>query len=697
MPTTGDRMSLGQHHNEDSYQMLKDLEADISKYSLDERSMSLPVPISEATVTSPSSTSATGSVSPAAGSSSTARQPNFFDAMAMNNGLIHGHVHNFNNFTYIHGHIHTNDTMLLEGMDFTQQAQQQQALPKLRRQSSHHQHLNDRHSSQFTDCQHFEFLNCHDQQSKPVIVENPNLTCEEDVNCKPKLLEICCDNSHPDGSSTAPLFPDLVNLPMGQQLHDDSFSHSNDDKTFEHCNFEDCIDVKCDLDTCDIDELYCKFCEDPDSMPDLKCDFENKDSQTVHNHAHAHSHSHSHIHTHDHDNNHTHIDQHLLQLITPAATQHKQKRSREDEDKPAIHHHLHHHQQHSHPENHHHHHIQLHDHQHAAKKVKNESGANSLINFEWNFKNQQAKCEWDTCSSQFDNTLLLQNHIVENHLVPEFNINTSLGDINDSLAYECEWKNCDFSGDGMTSLITHINSQHSGYPSNPIDELISQSQKKPLLTPSPDNDHISPQKDVSSNLADTSADDEATTCRWMVQDSTDSEPHPCGAQFSSAEELTNHLVEDHVGSGQSVYVCSWEGCDRNGQEFRQRQKALRHLHTHTHYKPLQCKVCGRRFAVDTMLTQHMRTHSGEKPYKCPTCDKRFATSSSLSVHLRTHTGEKPLMCKYPGCGKRFSESSNLTKHMKIHEKEFKCSCCLRSFATLKQLKSHNSKYHADLQ
>lgn len=176
---------------------------------------------------------------------------------------------------------------------------------------------------------------------------------------------------------------------------------------------------------------------------------------------------------------------------------------------------------------------------------------------------------------------------------------------------------------------------------------------------------------ISPKVQDTSF-----TCRWQIGTSESGEPIMCNRTHASEGELQHHLQDEHIGLGKSEYRCCWVGCARNGGKvFVQRQKLLRHIHVHTHYKPCVCKVCGARFAVAAMLKQHARTHSGEKPFACTVCGKRFTTSLSLSIHHRVHSGERPLECKWPGCGKRFSESSNLAKHMRVHTKTFGCDIC----------------------
>jgi hypothetical protein len=60
-------------------------------------------------------------------------------------------------------------------------------------------------------------------------------------------------------------------------------------------------------------------------------------------------------------------------------------------------------------------------------------------------------------------------------------------------------------------------------------------------------------------------------CRWSG----------CAEQYETIERLDLHLSNKHIGTGQSEYTCQWESCTRAGKPFSQRQKIIRHLHTHT--------------------------------------------------------------------------------------------------------------------
>lgn len=163
-------------------------------------------------------------------------------------------------------------------------------------------------------------------------------------------------------------------------------------------------------------------------------------------------------------------------------------------------------------------------------------------------------------------------------------------------------------------------------------------------------------------------------------------------RFLDFDTLTVHVSEDHVGSGRSEYTCDWKACPRSKKPFAQRQKLMRHLQTHTGYRPLTCSECQQRFSDLPGLNQHQRTHTGEKPFTCSqdNCDKAFALSSALKAHTRIHSDERPYACTFDGCGKNFRERSNLSKHTKVHtkEKNYVCDHCQRGFTRSDLAKRH---------
>lgn len=166
----------------------------------------------------------------------------------------------------------------------------------------------------------------------------------------------------------------------------------------------------------------------------------------------------------------------------------------------------------------------------------------------------------------------------------------------------------------------------------------------------------------------------------------------CALRFLRHDDLTSHISEVHVGSGQSTYRCRWANCKRHATVFPQRQKVMRHIQTHTGDKPFKCTTCRRRFSEMNIMKQHLRTHTGEKPYECDFCPSTFTISSALTIHRRKHTGVKPFECNVPGCGKKFAESSNLTKHRRTHtgERPFACAFpgCDKRFSRPDQVRHH---------
>lgn len=277
---------------------------------------------------------------------------------------------------------------------------------------------------------------------------------------------------------------------------------------------------------------------------------------------------------------------------------------------------------------------------------------------------ESISCLWNACEFQTNEADELAPHL-HNHYDRETNNSNFLHNQakeNGINPFQCEWKFCDFESHDYQDFVLHV----KDHAQSLVRFQLPSPPSIPQLTPS--SESSTPQTPILSgnsinSAASTPPFSEVPTCRWLC------EGIPCNKNFASPHELSEHVVEDHIGSRKNEYTCLWEGCERNHRPFKQRQKIIRHLQTHSKNKPFQCVICGTTFAEQAILKQHMRVHSGERPYECKVCGKRFAASTALSVHLRTHTGEKPLICKYPECGKRFSESSNLAKHMKTHYKK----------------------------
>ncbi|CCE66111.1 hypothetical protein TPHA_0O01440 [Tetrapisispora phaffii CBS 4417] len=300
----------------------------------------------------------------------------------------------------------------------------------------------------------------------------------------------------------------------------------------------------------------------------------------------------------------------------------------------------------------------------------------STIDFNWNFntpsesKYYSIQCKWNNCGETFASLVDLQKHLIYEHVSKEDYQNISL----DKDEVICNWKDCEFEGEDICSLLSHINRKHGiNFDMKFINLYDTEDKKKNKgNSNSPNSLNIPTPTSTSIEYSSPNGKNDSL-CKW----------DKCGKLFENEEMLNNHVEKTHLLSRQSEYYCKWENCDRR---FTQKQKLVRHLRVHTHYKPFTCKTCGKNFSNQEILIQHQRVHSGEKPYKCDMCGNSFSSASSLKVHKRTHTGEKPLSCNV--CGKRFNSSSNLSKHVKTHKKQYKCPKCLKSYDSEVKLISH---------
>jgi len=83
-----------------------------------------------------------------------------------------------------------------------------------------------------------------------------------------------------------------------------------------------------------------------------------------------------------------------------------------------------------------------------------------------------------------------------------------------------------------------------------------------------------------------------------------------------------------------------------------------------------------------------------KTHQCVYCGKLYSRKYGLKIHIRTHTGYKPLKCKV--CGRPFGDPSNLNKHVRLHAKgqaPYKCDLCGKVLVRRRDLDRHMKSRH----
>ncbi|CAR29937.1 ZYRO0G20526p [Zygosaccharomyces rouxii] len=91
-------------------------------------------------------------------------------------GVVHGHIHNYDNMTYIHGHVHHGHHKDNSGLNSLIEAQDDW-VPS----SSLNTMSNEDLCRKYVDCQHFEFVNYHTSKQLSETINNNNLDVDNGV------------------------------------------------------------------------------------------------------------------------------------------------------------------------------------------------------------------------------------------------------------------------------------------------------------------------------------------------------------------------------------------------------------------------------------------------------------------------------------------------------------------------------------
>lgn len=127
----------------------------------------------------------------------------------------------------------------------------------------------------------------------------------------------------------------------------------------------------------------------------------------------------------------------------------------------------------------------------------------------------------------------------------------------------------------------HAHSHHfSPYSRHSRSSISSRVHPSPSETPPPLDGGIS---SVITSPDFSPPDHDLHICKW-VSNSHGLKTN-CGATFSSACALQEHLVSHHMGPVSGAkgtgYYCCWEGCSRPGEPFSQKSKLQGHFLTHS--------------------------------------------------------------------------------------------------------------------
>jgi hypothetical protein len=264
-------------------------------------------------------------------------------------------------------------------------------------------------------------------------------------------------------------------------------------------------------------------------------------------------------------------------------------------------------------------------------------------------------CMWGNCTSSFSSLSELRDHVVLVHLEslpptdspPNHNISAQYGS-QSSLDTPCLWSKCDNSYQPHSiftspqSLYTHLMKDHlqvwspvdnRGQMSTPMEPVMQDTfdNMSPIShhgsTFAPVIPHATSDS-TPETLASTEDSNSTHRCCWTG----------CSSYFSTCDELTTHIISDHIGSRKAQYDCFWEGCPRNGaQGFQSKQKICRHVQVLAFFVFLALADFLQSLIRDT---DHSNVQSASKNfrklqhYSNTSVDTHKRVSSACTRHLR---------------------------------------------------------------
>jgi uncharacterized C2H2 Zn-finger protein len=181
----------------------------------------------------------------------------------------------------------------------------------------------------------------------------------------------------------------------------------------------------------------------------------------------------------------------------------------------------------------------------------------------------------------------------------------------------------------------------------------------------------------------------------------------CGAEFSSASELNEHIAKVHQAAPPTVYY----KCPYCGAMFTSQDMLNKHI-SEAHQQPPPptsttlyiCPYCGAKFTSEADLKRHIeQAHSTPPPvtyYVCPYCGAKFTSYDELNQHISQVHQQPPVTTKYvcPYCGATFSTADALTQHIDtVHKPKeptiYTCPVCGAQFTNEQDYLLHTQTAH----
>ena len=98
----------------------------------------------------------------------------------------------------------------------------------------------------------------------------------------------------------------------------------------------------------------------------------------------------------------------------------------------------------------------------------------------------------------------------------------------------------------------------------------------------------------------------------------------CGKEFTSKQEVKNHILTDHK---EKKYECS--KCEAS---YRSEMSLQYHIESVHEGKKYQCTDCGEVFISLQRLESHTATKH-DRTFECPTCKAVYSSKKALKEHI----------------------------------------------------------------